>query len=858
MSATSEAENASGKPNGENFNDEMKDYAKSTMNELLGMFGYEEAITREAVEELQIKLLPEEDDENNQQNTDALDKPMETDKDAPVAVNLNAGEAPVVVPITDGENGSNPSVIPVPIVNNGVVPVATAAQPLSSVPIAPSGASESVKPGTALVETTTNEVQGEEKDDGQSVPGVCVTYTSPPSRTPVQKVGLCKWCKKSKVLQSFSSSDGEKEISCNGLCSALCFEQAVKNIKENQVHVNDTQKVLHSRPLPPSSGSVSKKPTPSAPMTRSSTRGSTASGKAKDDAVTPPKIPPMQGPRGLFSWDDYLIKTNSVAAPWTCFRQSLTPPYNGFQTNMKLEVADPRIVDTMCVATVVGILGPRIRCRFDGTDSANDVWHLVDSKEIHPVGWCEGNGGRLQPPVGFKLDPGKYSTFLAKTLANSELSPLLAPVRLFKREPAAPKENMFEVGMKLEALDPKNPLLICVATVADKDGDKIRVDFDGYLGSDYWCRYDSRDIFPVGWCYYSGHPLQPPGNTRKALKMLSAKGKEKPDKPEKPVKPDKPKKPEKPEKQDKRKTSLASPTQPVQAVTVSIPTPTLIVTTPSSTRSTDSPSSSGTDTEDSGTNYTVQVFINHACEAGPHLSSAKVASLPSCFRGTVLNVARDCIQSVVNAAVDPEVVFGFLKPGNGKTRIMAKTGKKTLSCHLQCIDRVSVFWRVLEKFSDNIQCCENLFCGERITGPCHKCGKSASRRNTVLPETSSTTAKKSTAGSLKRGPYKTYEKQQDVAKHPRITIDDDDVSQSPQVCSTSPPKTWSVTEVVKFIEKSELAEHAEMFRKHEIDGKALLLLTREMIMSYMGLKLGPAIKLLCFVEELKLNKKDSS
>ena len=65
--------------------------------------------------------------------------------------------------------------------------------------------------------------------------------------------------------------------------------------------------------------------------------------------------------------------------------------------------------------------------------------------------------------------------------------------------------------MKLEALDPKNPLLICVATVAGVDGDKIRVDFDGYLGSDYWCRYDSRDIFPVGWCYYSGHPLQPPG-----------------------------------------------------------------------------------------------------------------------------------------------------------------------------------------------------------------------------------------------------------------------------------------------------------------------------------------------------------
>lgn len=36
-----------------------------------------------------------------------------------------------------------------------------------------------------------------------------------------------------------------------------------------------------------------------------------------------------------------------------------------------------------------------------------------------------------------------------------------------------------------------------------------------------------------------------------------------------------------------------------------------------------------------------------------------------------------------------------------------------------------------------------------------------------------TTAKKSTLGSLKRSLQRTHDKQQDVAKHPRITIDDD-------------------------------------------------------------------------------------
>lgn len=40
----------------------------------------------------------------------------------------------------------------------------------------------------------------------------------------------------------------------------------------------------------------------------------------------------------------------------------------------------------------------------------------------------------------------------------------------------------------------------------------------------------------------------------------------------------------------------------------------------------------------------------------------------------------------------------------------------------------------------------------------------------------------------------------------------------------------------------------------EIDGKALMLLRSDMIMKYMGLKLGPALKLCHHIERLKLVK----
>ncbi|XP_061919937.1 polycomb protein SCMH1-like isoform X1 [Entelurus aequoreus] len=213
--------------------------------------------------------------------------------------------------------------------------------------------------------------------------------------------------------------------------------------------------------------------------------------------------------QGHFSWDKYLKETGTSAAPAQCFRQSLTPPLNEFKAGMKLEAQDPRNTTSTCIATVVGLTGSRLRLRLDGSDNKNDFWRLVDSSEIQPIGYCEKNGGMLQPPLGFRLNASSWPMFLLKTLNGAEM----APPRIFhKQEPPTPEQNSFQVGMKLEAVDRKNPHFICPATVGALRGVEVLVTFDGWRGAfDYYCRYDSRDIFPVGWCTLTGDNLQPPG-----------------------------------------------------------------------------------------------------------------------------------------------------------------------------------------------------------------------------------------------------------------------------------------------------------------------------------------------------------
>ena len=70
---------------------------------------------------------------------------------------------------------------------------------------------------------------------------------------------------------------------------------------------------------------------------------------------------------------------------------------------------------------------------------------------------------------------------------------------------------------------------------------------------------------------------------------------------------------------------------------------------------------------------------------------------------------------------------------------------------------------------------------------------------------------------------------------------------SPQ--SKTSVSSWSTADVVQYFYSTDCANYADFFQEQEIDGKALMLLNRDTLLQFM--KVGPALKVLQIIEELK-------
>uniref|UniRef100_A0A5F9CZA1 Scm polycomb group protein like 2 n=2 Tax=Oryctolagus cuniculus TaxID=9986 RepID=A0A5F9CZA1_RABIT len=469
-----------------------------------------------------------------------------------------------------------------------------------------------------------------------------------------------------------------------------------------------------------------------------------------------------------FHWDQYLKATGSLSAPSDYFRQSKIPPANDFKVGMKLEARDPRNVTSVCIATVIGITGARLRLRLDGSDNRNDFWRLVDSCDIQPVGTCEKEGDLLQPPLGFQMNASSWPMFLLRTLSGSEM----APAAFFKKEPPKPPLNNFKVGMKLEAVDKKNPFLICPATIGGVRGDEVHITFDGWSGAfDYWCKYDSRDLFPVGWCCLTGDILQPLGNGGKIINSYmflcfieirsncfcgvmvnvgnigilfpasiagrttrnTAKTQSSPSKAtERSMQSPQNTAPGLPTQQVKkpgRTKSSGNTSAPKKGSSVKNPTPKkkgvnsgkkekiipVLCSTSSTSLKTLIRESANSGDRDAAPRMskivmsTVCVYINKHGNFGPHLDPKKIQQLPDHFGpGPVNVVLRRTVQACVDCAIQSKTVFGFLKPDNrGGEVITASFDGETHSIQLPPVNSASFALRFLETLCHSMEC-DNL------------------------------------------------------------------------------------------------------------------------------------------------------
>ncbi|KAL0966261.1 hypothetical protein UPYG_G00293090 [Umbra pygmaea] len=57
------------------------------------------------------------------------------------------------------------------------------------------------------------------------------------------------------------------------------------------------------------------------------------------------------------------------------------------------------------------------------------------------------------------------------------------------------------------------------------------------------------------------------------------------------------------------------------------------------------------------------------------------------------------------------------------------------------------------------------------------------------------------------------------------------------------PADWAVTDVVNYFKAAGFEEQANAFGNQEIDGKSLLLMTRNDVLTGLSIKLGPALKI---------------
>ncbi|NXC81750.1 SCML4 protein, partial [Cercotrichas coryphoeus] len=319
-------------------------------------------------------------------------------------------------------------------------------------------------------------------------------------------------------------------------------------------------------------------------------------------------------------------------------------------------------------------------------------------------------------------------------------------------------------------------------------------------------------------------------------------------------------------------------------------------------------------TSDTPQALTVCIYVNKQAHLGPYLDRRKVQELPERFGPERPSAAlQQAVQACIDCALQQKVVFSLIRQGYGAEMVPVSAsfeGKQHLQS-LLVVNSIGYVLRFLKKLCHSLLC-DNLFSnqpfqqGSAVTDSPEGYGNRRMEAETVIPEDYLADAPSrkqysvdpadAALGSLGSA----YAVRQSAAEghpaggsssscshHPALlpaggssaaalrhqtaspTRNGACLEGNASASSPSPerqdaarpssknPLTWTVDDVVWFVKDADpqaLGPHVELFRKHEIDGNALLLLKSDMIMKYLGLKLGPALKLCYHIDKLKQAK----
>ncbi|XP_075040074.1 scm-like with four MBT domains protein 1 [Mixophyes fleayi] len=624
--------------------------------------------------------------------------------------------------------------------------------------------------------------------------------------------------------------------------------------------------------------------------------------------------PPDMLREKLQNWEEFLAETlnGACSAPV----HLLEGPHRGkspldlFVPGSRLELQHSWESLAAWPVIVLDNIGGRLQLQYEGAPDWPSLHYFYLHPYLHQMGWAALHGHEIKPPqeiLHLKTEEDR------KEIVTKRIEDMgyFIPADFFQEQPQITNHS-FTSGMKLEAINPKDPSCIVPATVTKVFNDQyflvelddLRVE-DSRNRQSMVCHRNSPGILPVRWSLKMGLSVcAPPGYLEQTFDwneyLTSCNAQAAPD--------------------------SCFPENSIQCLEAGH-SPEKIWFTASN-----------------GKYLCPKIFFNHRCFSGPYLNKGRIAELPkSVGPGSCVLVLKEVLSLVINAAYKPSRVLRELElqdeplwPQHAET-LKAKYKGKTYRATVELVrtsDQVSEFCR---KTCIRLECCPNLFgplmildqCSENcsvltktkythyygkrrgrnlnnptgilrsIEAALKKPAKKRKRRkhffvhkkkrssNSVdntpvgspqgsgdeeeeeeeddspseesvqgLQEGSEISGKGSSSASPTRSEQSlTYDKKRKpcfLDGDRLLTAKDIRIELKDPLTLNGSPLDWSITDVADYIKSTDCAHLARLFQEQEIDGKALLLLNLPAVQDCMDLKPAMAIKLCYHIERVKL------